>query len=93
VYRWEFEKDGHALSVAVEGPLVVDSLDLLIRAALDGVGIAFTFEQHVAPLVAGGSLVRVLEDWCAPFPGYFLYYASRRQQPRALTALIDALRV
>ncbi len=93
VYRWEFEKDGQALTVAVEGSLVVDSLDLLIRAALDGAGIAFTFQQHVAPLIASGTLVRVLEDWCAPFPGYFLYYASRRQQPRALSALIDALRV
>jgi len=93
VYRWEFEKDGQALTVAVEGSLVVDNLDLLIRAALDGAGIAFTFEQHVAPLIAGGTLVRVLEDWCAPFPGYFLYYASRRQQPRALSALIDALRL
>jgi len=93
VYRWEFGKDGHDLSVAVEGPVIVDNLDLLIRAALDGVGIAFTFEQHVAPLVESGALMRVLEDWCAPFPGYFLYYASRRQQPRALTALIDTLRM
>lgn len=92
LYRWEFERDGHPLSVSVEGSLVVDSLDLLIRAALDGAGLAFTFEQHVKPLLASGALVRVLEDWCPPFPGYFLYYVSRRQQPRALAALIDALR-
>jgi DNA-binding transcriptional LysR family regulator len=93
LYRWEFERDGHALSVAVEGPLIVDDLDLLIRAALDGAGLAFAFDQHVAPLLASGALVRVLEDWCPPFPGYFLYYASRRQQPRALAALIEALRL
>jgi len=93
LYRWEFERDGHGLSVAVEGPLVVDDLDLLIRAALDGAGLAFAFEQHVAPLIASRALGRVLEDWCPPFPGYFLYYATRRQQPRALAALIDALRI
>jgi DNA-binding transcriptional LysR family regulator len=93
LYRWEFEKDGHPLSVAVEGSVVVDNLDLLLRAALDGAGLAFTFEQHVAPQLAGGALVRVLDDWCPPFPGYFLYYVSRRQQPRALAALIDTLRV
>ena len=61
--------------------------------AIDGAGLAFAFEQHVAPLLASGTLVRVLEDWCPPFPGYFLYYASRRQQPRALAAVIDALRI
>jgi len=93
LYRWEFERDGHALSVAVEGPLIVDDLDLLLRAAMDGAGLAFAFEQHVAPHIASGALVRVLADWCPPFPGYFLYYATRRQQPRALAALVDALRL
>jgi DNA-binding transcriptional LysR family regulator len=93
LYRWEFERDGHALSVAVEGPLIVDDLSLLLRSAIDGAGLAFAFEQHVAPFLASGVLVRVLDDWCPPFPGYFLYYATRRQQPRALAALIDALRL
>jgi DNA-binding transcriptional LysR family regulator len=93
LYRWEFEKNGHALSVAVSGPVVVDSADLLIRAALDGAGLAFGFDAHVAPLVASGALVRVLEDWCPPFPGYFLYYPSRRQQPAALSAFIAAMRL
>jgi DNA-binding transcriptional LysR family regulator len=91
-YRWEFERAGHALSVGVEGPILVDNLELLLRAALDGVGLAFTFEQHVAPLVASGALVRVLEDWCPPFAGYFLYYTSRRQQPRTLAAVVEVLR-
>lgn len=93
VYRWEFEKDGQSLSVAVGGGLVVDHGELTIRAALEGVGLAFGFEEYVAPYLASGALVRVLEDWCPPFAGYFLYYPSRRQQPTALSALIDTLRI
>jgi DNA-binding transcriptional LysR family regulator len=65
----------------------------MIRAALNGVGLAFALEQYVAEHIARGTLVRVLEDWCPPFDGYFLYYPSRRHQPRALRALVDALRV
>ena len=53
----------------------------MIRAAIEGVGLAFAIEEHVPPHLASGALVRVLEDWCAPFAGYFLYYPSRRQQP------------
>jgi DNA-binding transcriptional LysR family regulator len=77
----------------VNGPLVVDDLDLVIRAAIDGVGLAFMAEDRAAPHLASGALVRVLEDWCPPFPGFFLYYPSRRQQPAALAALIDILRL
>lgn len=92
-YRWEFEQGSQALSVAVTGPVTVDSPDLLLRAVLDGAGVAFGFEAWVAPHLATGALVRVLEDWCPPFAGYFLYYPSRRQQPPALSALIGALRI
>ena len=92
LYRWEFEKGGKEVTVGVSGALVLDDVDLMVRAALDGVGIAFTFEEQVAPLLAKRRLVRVLEDWCPPFPGYFLYYPSRRHQPPGLSALIDALR-
>ena len=92
-YRWEFEKGRKALSVAVNGPLIVDDLDLVTRAALDDVGLAYMSEEHAAPHLAEGTLVRVLESWCQPFPGFFLYYPSRRQQPAALSALIDALRI
>ena len=60
---------------------------------LDGLGLAYMFEEHVANHLARGELVRVLEDWCPPFDGYFLYYPSRRHQPPALQALVDALRV
>jgi DNA-binding transcriptional LysR family regulator len=92
VYRWEFEKGKKSLTVGVNGPVVLDDVDLMVRAALDGAGIAFTFEEQVAPLLAKRRLVRVLGDWCPPFPGYFLYYPSRRHQPPGLSALIDALR-
>jgi DNA-binding transcriptional LysR family regulator len=93
IYRWEFEKGEQSVAVAVEGPLIVDDIDLVERAVLDGVGLAFVHDEHVAPHLASGALVRVLEDWCAPYPGFFLYYPSRRQQPAALTALIETLRV
>jgi DNA-binding transcriptional LysR family regulator len=93
IYRWEFDKGKQSLAVAVDGPLVVDDGELLIRAAIDGVGLTFLMEEHAAPYLASGQLVRVLEDWCEPFAGYFLYYPSRRQQPAALSALIEMLRL
>jgi DNA-binding transcriptional LysR family regulator len=93
LYRWEFDKDDESLAVAVQGALIVDAVEVLIRAAIDGVGLAFTLEAHAAPHLASGALVRVLEDWCPPFAGYFLYYPSRRQQPAALVALIGAFRL
>jgi DNA-binding transcriptional LysR family regulator len=93
VYRWEFEKGRQTLTVAVDGPLVVDDAEIHVRAAVDGVGVVWTLEHYAAPYLAAGKLVRVLEDWCRPFPGYFLYYPSRRQQPAALSALIQTLRL
>lgn len=93
MYHWEFDKGRKSLSVAVTGPLIVDDVEILVRAALDGVGLAFALEEHVAPHLASGALVRVLEDWCPPFAGYFLYYPSRRQQPAVLSALIETLRL
>ena len=93
VYRWEFEKGRKSLSVAVNGPLIVDDVEIVIRAALDGIGLAFVGEDKVAQHLASGALIRVLEDWCQPFSGFFLYYPSRRQQPAALSALINTLRL
>jgi DNA-binding transcriptional LysR family regulator len=93
VCRWEFEKRGKPLTVSVSGPVIATDFAFTIRAALDGVGLAFSLEEDVAGPIARGQLVRVLEDWCPPFDGYFLYYPSRRHQPAALQALIDALRV
>ena len=93
VYRWEFDKGKKSLSVAVNGPLIVDDVETLVRAAIDGVGLAFVSDERVTAQLDSGELIRVLEDWCQPFPGFFLYYPSRRQQPAALAALINALRL
>jgi len=93
IYRWEFEKGKKCLSVAVSGPLIVDDENLVMQAALDGVGLAFISDERVVPHLESGALVRVLENWCQPFPGFFLYYPSRRQQPAALSALIETLRM
>jgi DNA-binding transcriptional LysR family regulator len=93
LYRWEFERGKKELSVGVSGPLIVDDEILVTRAALDGVGLAFLSEERVTHHLASGALVRVLENWCQPFPGFFLYYPSRRQQPAALSALIETLRM
>ena len=93
VYRWEFDKGKRSVTVAVDGPLIVDDAEMSVRAAVDGIGVAFALEQHAAPFISTGKLVRVLEDWCPPFEGYFLYYPSRRQQPAALSALINTLRL
>src|SRR6266700_7680332 len=93
VYRWEFDKGKQSLTVAVNGPLIVDDVELLVRAAIDGVGLAFLDDERAAPHLASGALVRVLEDWCPPFPGFFLYYPMQRQLPAALAALIETLRL
>ena len=92
MYRWEFEKGKKELSVAVNGPLIVDDLELVVRAALEGIGLVFVAEHEVAPYLAGGKLVRVLQDWCQPFAGFFMYYPSRRQQTAALSALVEVLK-
>lgn len=91
VYRWELDKGKESLTVAVDGPLIVDEVELIVRAAIDGVGLAFMAEETAAPHLASGALMRVLEDWCPPYPGFFLYYPSRRQLPAALAALIQTL--
>jgi DNA-binding transcriptional LysR family regulator len=93
VYRWVLVNGHLSLAVAVTGPLIVDDAEIMIRAAVDGVGLAFMLEAQAAPHLASGALVRVLEDWCPPFAGYFLYHPSRRQQPAALSALIQTLRL
>ena len=77
----------------MSGSLLVDDLDLVIQAALDGAGLAWVAEDRVTQHLETGALVRVLEDWCPPFPGFFLYYPSRKQQPAALVAVIEAFRL
>ncbi len=93
LYRWEFEKGRKALTVSPQGPASFDDPDLVIQAVLDGVGIGTAMESSLKGLIAEGRLLQVLKDWCPSFPGYFLYYPSRRHQPAALAALIDTLRL
>src|SRR5580704_13097457 len=85
---WEFEKAGRVIKVSPPGKLIANHPGLARRAALDGVGFWPTFEEYILDDVKSGALVRVLEDWCEPFPGPFLYYPSRRQPPPALSAFV-----
>jgi DNA-binding transcriptional LysR family regulator len=93
VYKWEFEKGRRKVEVGVDGPLAFDDEQMILDAALADMGLAYTIEERVAPLLEAGKLSRVLEDWCPPFPGFFLYYPGRRQVSPALAAFIDAVRV
>lgn len=93
LFVWEFEKDGRALNVRVDGPLMFNTLALRINAARAGFGLAYLPADAVEADIANGQLVRVLADWCPPFSGYHLYYPSRRQPTRAFAVLVDALRL
>ncbi|TPK48743.1 LysR family transcriptional regulator [Mesorhizobium sp. B2-5-4] len=93
LYRWEFEKDGEEVEIAVQGPLILDEDHLIARAAVDGAGLAFVFEEYVRAALADGRLIRVLEDWCPSFDGFFVYYPSRRQMRPALRAFVDFFKV
>ena len=92
VYAWEFEKGSREVNVKVEGQLTVNDIAVIRQGALNGVGIAFMPEDVAQPGVDAGKLVRVLADWTPPFPGYYLYYPSRRQQSPAFALLVEALR-
>ena len=92
IYAWEFEKRGRGLRVRVEGQLVFNQIALRLNAVLAGFGLAYLPEDQVKTQLADGRLIRVLADWCAPFPGYHLYYPSRRQPAPAFALLVDALR-
>ena len=89
---WEFDKDGRSITVRVEGQLIFNTNSLALRAVLDGLGLGYCLDDMAAEAIADGRLIRVLEDWCQPFPGYHIYYPSRRQLSPALRLLIDALR-
>ena len=93
LYRWEFEKGRKALTVSPQGPASFDDPDLVIQAVLKGVGIGTAMEETLTGMISEGRLIQVLKDWCPTFQGYFLYYPSRRNQPAALSALIDTLRL
>jgi DNA-binding transcriptional LysR family regulator len=92
LYAWEFEKGGRELRVRVEGQLVFNGTAPMLDAALAGFGLAYLPEDQVQAHLAEGRLVRVLADWCPPYPGYYLYYPSRRQPTAAFALLVEALR-
>lgn len=92
MYLWEFEKDGRELRVRIDGQLVFNNIAMRMNAVLDGFGLAYIPQDQVQPHIDDGRLVRVLDDWCPPFPGYHLYYPSRRQPSHAFRVLVDALR-
>ena len=91
IYHWNFANGDQAREVSVAGPLTTNDTHLLVDAALDGAGLVCLLEDRLEHHFESGRLVRVLSDWCAPLPGFFLYYSSRRQMPQALRALITRL--
>lgn len=92
LFMWEFEKNGQALKVRIEGQLVFNNIAMRLESVLQGLGLAYMPEDVVRPHVEQGRLIRVLEDWCEPYSGYHLYYPSRRQSSPAFTLLREALR-
>ena len=93
VYRWEFERGKKAITIGPQGPASFDDPELVLQAVLSGIGLGTAIEDTVLPMIEEGRLIQVLADWCPVFPGYFLYYPSRRNQTAALAALIDSLRL
>lgn len=92
LYDWEFERGGEKLELRVKGQFVSNSPDQIVTACAKGLGVAFLQESYFDEHFRSGKLVRVLADWCEPFPGYYLYYPSRRQPTAAFTLVLDALR-
>ena len=92
IYRWEFEKRGQILSVDITGPLTLDSDRLVLRAALEGAGLAYVSEWSARKALAEGRLIQVLSDWTPPYPGLCLYYPSHRHLAAAMRAFTDVIR-
>jgi DNA-binding transcriptional LysR family regulator len=92
VFEWPFVRNGKSEQVALIGRVIVNDADLAVRAAVDGLGIAYTVEALADPFLHSGQLFRVLEDWSPSVDGLFLYYSGHRQVPLALRALLDMLR-
>jgi DNA-binding transcriptional LysR family regulator len=92
VFAWPFERNRKTRRISVDGRVMVNDADLALRAAVDGLGIAYTIEALAEPFLRSGQLVRVLEDWSPSFEGLFLYYPGHRQVPATLRALIDMIR-
>jgi DNA-binding transcriptional LysR family regulator len=91
LYAWEFERDGRAFAVRVSGPLALNEPELMLAAALDNLGVAYLLDHEIASYVEKGTLVRLLVDWTPSFPGFHLYYSSKRQMRPILAAFVDAV--
>jgi DNA-binding transcriptional LysR family regulator len=89
---WEFKRRGRSVNAQVTGRLVFNTSELIVEAALAGLGLAWVPRDIVEGHIASGSLISVLDEWAATYPGYHLYYASRRASP-ALALVVDALRL
>jgi DNA-binding transcriptional LysR family regulator len=92
LWAWDFERGGRELKVRVDGQLIFNNIFQVRDAALEGVGLAYIPEDLARPYLAKGQLVWVLEEWSPPWPGYHLYYPSRRQSSPAFALIVDALR-
>ncbi|CAN7346325.1 LysR family transcriptional regulator [Mesorhizobium sp. LjRoot246] len=92
IYNWQFEKNGEAVDVEVNGPVTLDDQELMVEAALQGCGLAYVWDNRAMRHLASGALVRCLDDWCAPDDSLFLYYPSRRYLSAGLRAVIDMFR-
>jgi DNA-binding transcriptional LysR family regulator len=92
IFDWPFERNGRSQKISVDGRVMVNDPDLAVRAAADGLGIAYTIEALAEPFLHSGQLVRVLEDWSPSIEGLFLYHPGHRQVPAAVRALIDMIR-
>ncbi|WLH37876.1 LysR family transcriptional regulator [Pseudomonas sp. FP2196] len=92
MYRWEFERGGITQEIEVNGPLTLGDVSLMVGPALQGLGLAYVFEEMVDEHLRSGRLVQVLADWCPYYPGLHLYYPSRRHVPSPLKAFIDFAR-
>ena len=92
VFAWPLERNRQSRRMSVDGRVMVNDPELSVRAAVDGLGIAYTLESLAEPFLRSGQLVRVLEDWSPSFEGLFLYYRGHRQVPATLRALIDMIR-
>jgi DNA-binding transcriptional LysR family regulator len=93
LYVWDFQRRGRKVNVRVDGPLIFNTSQPQVDAALMGLGVTLLPEDEVASQIESGRLTRVLEDWCPKFPGYHLYYPSRRQPAPAFSLVVDALRL
>ncbi|AFM65190.1 LysR family transcriptional regulator [Pseudomonas aeruginosa] len=92
LYAWDFQRKDRHVNVRVDGQLIFNTSPNIVDAALAGLGIAWLPEEEFAPHIEEGRLLRVLENWCPPFPGYYLYYPNRRQPSPAFSLVVDALR-